>query len=606
MNIKYNSQEKQYKNPFGAVPCGTAVNYMVESDADSMLLHGFGDAIHMEKADGVFRATAAAPDSPCLVHYYFEAIKGEKHSYITPLSGVGGICQKSKNPDTAYQLTVYQNTPTPDWFKGAVMYQIYVDRFFRPTNNPVLKDDILYHTSWSDMPLYIYDSDMRIVEWDFFGGSLQGVIEKLDYIKSLGVDVIYLNPIFEAASNHKYDTGDYTKADPMYGSEKDLKQLIDKARSMGMNIILDGVFSHTGDDSIYFNKYANYDNLGAYQGEESPYYSWFTFENFPDKYKSWWGIDALPEVNKDNPAYRNFLFGSQNSVLKKWMEMGIMGWRLDVADELPDDFIKEMKQAAKSFCRAPILLGEVWEDASNKVSYGEPRKYIIDDTMDSVSNYPLRDAIIGYLRGKATSNDLGMQIMSLQENYPSDVFQSLMNLSGTHDSIRLATLLGDAPDEDSMDRWQKRKYKMNEDQRETALQRIRQFFAILFALPGNPCIYYGDETAIEGYKDPYNRSTFPWGSTDKSLQDFVTKLSALRKEHSAFKYGFFTYQSISDDVFCFTIEHENEKYTAAINRSKTDDFVMDMPYSEILIQSNAEAENGKIILKSYGAFITKM
>ena len=454
-------------------------------------------------------------------------------------------------------------------------------------------------------PIYIYDNDNRIVQWDFFGGNLQGVIEKLDYIKSLGTDVIYFNPIFEASSNHKYDTADYSKVDPMYGDEKILKELIIKAKEKNMHIILDGVFSHTGDDSIYFNKYQNYDNLGAYQGEKSPYYSWFKFNNFPDDYKSWWGIDALPELDKDNRSYRDFLFNNKDGIIKKWMELGIMGWRLDVADELPDDFIKELKQTVKSFCDSPILLGEVWEDASSKVSYGEHRKYIIDDSLDSVSNYPLRDSIINYLLSIESSKDLCLLIMSLQENYPPDVFQSLMNLTGTHDSTRLATLLGNAPDNDSLDLWEKRKFRLSDENYELAINRMKLFLIILFTLPGNPCIYYGDEVAIQGYKDPYNRGTFPWGNTRNDLHDLIYELSSLRKMNTAFKDGFFDYNYNTDDILCYLISNDNSQYQVIINRSDSAIHSVSVQYAKILLDINAEVDNENINLHPFGGIILK-
>ena len=540
MDIVYNSQNSEYKKPFGAVRCSTEVYYTVKSNsADKIVVFGFDKTYEMHKTNDMFTVTVEVPDEPCLVHYYFEISERDKKHYIVPKEGTGGEGIISNTVSNKFQLTIYENEPVPKWFKGAVMYQIYVDRFYRPVKNPELKANILYHSSWNDKPIYIFDSKSRIVKWDFFGGSLKGVIEKLDYIKSLGVDIIYLNPIFEASSNHKYDTGDYFKIDPMYGDDSILKELIEKAKQKDINIILDGVFSHTGDDSIYFNKFSNYPNKGAYQGEESPYYNWFTFNKFPDDYKCWWGIDSLPEADKDNASYRDFLFSKKNGVIKKWMQMGIMGWRLDVADELPDDFIKEMKETVRYFSNESILLGEVWEDASNKISYDISRRYIIDNCLDSVSNYPLRDGIAEYLLGKLTAKELGRLIMSIQENYPKDVFCSLMNLTGTHDSIRLATLMGEAPGENKLNLWEKREYNLDEQSLRIAVKRIKLFYVILFTLPGNPCIYYGDEMAVEGYKDPYNRSTFPWQNTRDDIRNLIGDLSKIKKSFSAYTEGFF-------------------------------------------------------------------
>ena len=607
MNFEYNSQEEIYKIPFGAVSVGTSISFTIKAPSTAMaFLHGFDKTYKMIRLSELFTIKVNAPRDPTLIYYYFEVQYNNRSYFITPKTGVGGKCKIGNELDKKYQLTVYKNSPTPDWFKGAVMYQIYVDRFFRPTNNPPFKKNILFHTSWDDKPLYIFNSQNRIVEWDFFGGNLRGVIEKLDYLKGLGVDIIYFNPIFESSSNHKYDTGDYSKVDSMYGDEEILKELIVKSKSKGMHIILDGVFSHVGDDSIYFNKYKSYDSIGAYQSKDSQYYSWFNFNKYPDDYKSWWGIDALPEINKNNESYRDFLFNKENGIIKKWMELGIMGWRLDVADELPDDFIKQLKQTIKSLCNAPILLGEVWEDASNKISYGMQRRYITDDSLDSVSNYPLRDCIINYLLGKCSSYDLSRLVMTLQENYPSDVFNSMMNLTGTHDSIRLSTLLGNAPDEDKLDLWEKRDLELDGVNYDIAIKRTKLFFIILFTLPGNPCIYYGDETAVQGYKDPYNRSTFPWGETREDLHDLIVHLSNIRYNNIAFKCGFYKYNLIDENILSYTITDDNTQYKVVINRSATDNYTTDLTYSDILLSINIESYSNNIIIKPFGAIVLKV
>lgn len=283
-----------------------------------------------------------------------------------------------------------------------------------------------------------------------------------------------------------------------------------------------------------------------------------------------------------------------------------MGWRLDVADELPDDFIKQLKQTIKSLCNAPILLGEVWEDASNKISYGMQRRYITDDSLDSVSNYPLRDFIINYLIGKCSSYDLSRLVMTLQENYPSDVFNSLMNLTGTHDSIRLSTLLGNAPDEDKLDLWEKRDLELDGVNYDIAIKRTKLFFIILFTLPGNPCIYYGDETAVQGYKDPYNRSTFPWGETREDLHDLIVHLSNIRYNNIAFKCGFYKYNLIDENILSYTITDDNTQYKVVINRSATDNYTTDLTYSDILLSINIESYSNNIIIKPFGAIVLKV
>jgi pullulanase len=279
-----------------------------------------------------------------------------------------------------------------------------------------VRDGVLLHSSWNELPVYVKNDAGEIVIWDFFEGNLDGVIQKLDYLKSIGVDIIYLNPIFESSSNHKYDTADYSRIDMMYGNEDTLKRLVSEADSLGIKIMLDGVFSHTGDDSIYFNKYKNYGEDGAYNNTSSKYYSWYTFEKYPEKYDCWWGVKALPCVNELEPSYMDYLLNEKDGAVIKWMRAGIAGWRLDVADELPDEFIIKLKEAIVKVNPEAVLLGEVWEDASNKVSYGAQRKYILNNSLNSVSNYPLRDGLIALLTGKLGVNEFAASIMKIREN----------------------------------------------------------------------------------------------------------------------------------------------------------------------------------------------
>ena len=307
------------------------------------------------------------------------------------------------------------------------------------------------HENWSDIPEYRPNEQGEILNNDFFGGTLRGIASKLDYLESLHVRTIYLNPIFQAYSNHRYDTGDYKRIDPMLGTEEDFRALCAQAAARGMRVILDGVFNHTGYDSRYFNGSGRYNSLGAHQSKDSPYYGWFDFKRWPDEYGSWWGIYTLPQVNEMNEDYLRYIIEDEDSVIRRWLRLGASGWRLDVADELPDAFIRHLTAAAKREKPDALVLGEVWEDASNKISYSERRAYFHGGELDSVMNYPLSDAILAFLGG-GTAEHFAETMECIRENYPHDVFYSLMNVVGTHDTARTLTLLGVADEEWRMDR----------------------------------------------------------------------------------------------------------------------------------------------------------
>ena len=597
MKFIYNSRKKEYKTPFGAVKNGTEITFFVKTDAEHVYLHGFGDALEMQKREGGFRVSVTPAIDCGLILYTFEAIwDGQK--YLYGKSEIGAQAVPGGEP---YQLTVHKNADTPDWFKGKVMYQIYVDRFFNgDTKDTELREGILLHTSWDDKPVYV-KNDLGVIElWDFFGGNIDGVIQKLDYLKGLGVDVIYLNPVFESPSNHKYDTSDYSKIDRMYGNEDTIARLVEEAEKRGIKIMLDGVFSHTGDDSVYFNKYKTYGEGGAYNDPNSPYADWYRFEEYPDKYDCWWGVTDLPAVDELAPSYLDYLLNEKDGAVIKWMRAGIMGWRLDVADELPDEFIKKLKDAVKKANPEAVLLGEVWEDASNKVSYGTQRKYILEDSMQSVSDYPLRDALIALLTEKSEPKDFAETIMRIQENYPRDVFMSLMNMTGTHDTVRLLTLLGEAPDAAGMTTWQQRNYMLPDDKIKTARSRLMLYFAAIFTLPGNPCIYYGDEIGLQGYADPYNRGTFDWNSQDTQTVDFIKELADIRNK------------IIDSDVFVsfdgespileYSLQSKNAKYKVCINY-KNETVEVELAKEKALLLHNAEIIDDKLLLMPYSVAV---
>ena len=427
-----------------------------------------------------------------------------------------------------FLLTVYDKSyQTPSWFKGGVMYQIFPDRF----NKSGIMPDIQgreKRSDWGGMPSYKPNRQGKVLNNDFFGGNLKGIQEKLPYLKELGVTILYLNPIFEAASNHRYDTSDYMKIDPFLGDKKDFETLVENAKTLGISVILDGVFNHTGDDSIYFNKYGRYDSIGAYQSKDSPYYTWYSFEEYPNKYSSWWGIDILPEINENSLEYQEFILGDEG-VLKTWLRSGIGGYRLDVADELPDFFLKKLRKSVKDENPNAIIIGEVWEDAAEKIAYSQRREYLTGFELDSVMNYPLKDGIISYALTGQADNLLAI-LHSLIDHYPKQTLDCLMNILGTHDTARILTVLGEKrcnTKDEMASNWA----ILTENERKIAEKRLKIAAVLQYTLPGVPCVYYGDENGMEGFGDPFCRKCFDWNNLNKDLIGFYKRLGEIRKIH---------------------------------------------------------------------------
>lgn len=556
IQLYHHSHDCFYRSPFGAVSTKTPMILRLTAPAHQPLTQVLlwlaadgekGVAMPMELTeitDGrqVYMIQFQAAAQPGLWWYWFQVEQeGHRYFYGNNKRGLGGLGEVYHHQPNKYQITVYRaDISTPHWFKEGIMYQIFVDRFYNGHEqgqvlNP--KEGSLIHAHWHDQPIYIRDREQRVVRWDFFGGNLLGIIKKLPYLKELGVTVIYLNPIFEAPSNHKYDTADYNKIDTMFGDEETFITLCAVAEKMGIHIILDGVFSHTGSDSIYFNKEGNYPQLGAYQSPQSAYYSWYRFTNYPDEYESWWGIDTLPNVAELEPSYQDFIVNHEDSIVKKWLKLGAKGWRLDVADELPDKFIQLIRTAMKEIDPQSVLLGEVWEDASNKISYGERRAYLLGDELDSTMNYPFRENFIAYLLGKKNANEAQRAMMSLRENYPIHHFYTMMNLVGTHDTERIITVLGEGQPAGDLGEVELSKIKLSPQQRQLAVGRLKLLVLIQMTFPGIPSIYYGDEAGLEGYGDPLCRRPFPWGREDEELLSWYKKLAAIRSENSALTTG---------------------------------------------------------------------
>ncbi|MEE0945239.1 MAG: glycoside hydrolase family 13 protein [Acutalibacteraceae bacterium] len=470
-----------------------------------------------------------------LYWYYFRYTSDFGQFKITKSEHSLGIISDSGD---LWQLTVYDKEyKTPDWLKGGIIYQIFPDRFYNSgqSKNNVPSDRYI-ENDWSALPEHRQTNSIKTLGNDYFGGDLKGITKKLDYLASLGVSALYLNPIFEAHSNHRYNTADYMKIDSLLGSEDDLAELCSKAKEYGISVILDGVFSHTGDDSIYFNKYNRYDNLGAYNSQDSNYYSWYSFKNFPDSYNSWWGITTLPETNENDSSFTDFITG-ENGVLRYWLKKGVMGWRLDVADELPDAFLDNVRKAIKTENSEAFLLGEVWEDATNKISSGGRRRFLRGNQLDSVMNYPFAEAIISFLKGE-NSRKLIDAVLDITENYPPQSVDLLMNHIGTHDTQRILTRLG-ADDGYCGDRNWQSVQKLNDEQIIHAVRFLKLAVALQYTLPGVPSVYYGDEAGLEGYGDPFCRKTYPWGKENQELIDFYKTMGEIRRSNPCFAGGKF-------------------------------------------------------------------
>lgn len=493
-------------------------------------------------------------------HFVYQTPFGEGKIFLD-CNGCGKIAPQGKE----WQLTVFdKNYKTPDWIKGGIMYQIFPDRFYSgKANIKNVPPDRILHKSTSETPCWKPNEEGKILNNDYFGGNLKGIEEKLPYFSSLGVTALYLNPIFEAHSNHRYNTADYSKIDPLLGNEEDFKVLCRTAGNYGIKIILDGVFSHTGSDSIYFNRENRYASLGAYNSKESPYRDWYTFEN-DGKYKSWWGIETLPETVEENETFIEYIAG-KNGIAQKWLKYGAYGFRLDVADELPDKFLDSFCKSVKSANRDYLIIGEVWEDATNKISHGGRRKYLLGEQLDSVMNYPFASAILTFMR-YGVAEAFMESVVTVCENYPKPALDCLMNHIGTHDTARVLTnIIYDSIEHKP--RHLQAQCKLNPQERQKATELLKCATVLQYTLPGFPSIYYGDEAGAEGGGDPFNRAFFPWNSPDEALTEWYRKLGKIRHSLECLKDGIFKPYSAILSCVAYTRESEKEKIMVIVNRN---------------------------------------
>ncbi len=575
MRILFNSRLLQYKDPFGTLAPGQECSLNIHVPAHVQAtrvecLFSGPDGTHVQTSALGYKMKKGAYDifggkftleKPGLYYYFF---------HIT--TRTGGFRLFKYGDDTNIEdgsLWQVSCIPTdftvPQWLQGATMYQIFPDRFHKSGKVDLTGKLTPYtvHENWSEEVSWQPNAEGEILNNDFFGGNFRGITEKLDYIASLGVTVLYLNPITRSFSNHRYDTGDYKAPDPMLGTMADFTALCNAAHARGMKVILDAVFSHTGSNSLYFDREGQFGGTGAYRDKKSPYYAWYDFKQWPGSYRCWWDFYTLPTVNKMEPSFIEYIITDKNSVVAHWLKAGCDGFRLDVADELPNEFLNLLRQRVRELKPDAAVIGEVWEDASNKVAYGVPRRYFVDGQLDSVMNYPLRTAIMNFIRNRDDGKDIKNAVLTLMENYPPQVFAACMNLLGSHDRARILTALVDDFDGS---RTEKASRHLSYQQYAFAKERLLMAAFLQYMLPGMPSLYYGDEAGMEGYSDPFNRRTYPWGREDQELLAHHRTLGTLRKEFEALRMGDIQFFQAGDQRLGFTRSANGKTLRICLNR----------------------------------------
>ncbi len=481
------------------------------------------------------------------------------------------------------QLVYEKDSKIDKSFHKGIIYHIFVDRFNRK-GKVVARPGLKLVDSWEENVDKEFNEKKERVNVKCYGGNFEGIISKLDYLSSLNVKTLYLSPIFEANSSHKYDVADYQKIDSMFGGEKKFKELVDKAKEKGINIIIDGVFNHTGSDSVYFNKEGRYKNIGAYQSQKSKYYPWYEFYEYPDSYSAWWGVKTLPQTREDS-SFFDFISG-RGGIIEKYMSMGIMGFRLDVVDELSNKFLYAICSRARRVKNNCMMLGEVWEDASCKLSYGERKNYFLGWYLDSVTNYPMKNAILHFVKF-GNEKEFVDTINMILDRYPKEIQNNLMNIIDTHDTARALTYLGvenienvDLNDE----------YTLTKEERKNGVKLLKLATIMQYTVMGIPTVFYGDEAGLQGTKDPYCRAPYPWGQEDKELLTWYTKLGTLRKKQ-VFDGGSFDLLYANNGVISYKREKGNNKLIVVINRSKeTFEFTITTPMKDYFTSKKIEGK----------------
>lgn len=572
--IFFNPLDCYYKSIKGAINDKDEITFRVKGNFDSVVFVLNKDGkehkeYQMQKKEDCFELSLTL--SIGLYFYHFKVdncLLGHDGNYNNLID----------NNAKEYQLSVYSSDyNVPKTIDGGIIYQIFPDRFCKKDCLNKVEEYQVFNPNWGETPVFLPNEKGKILNNDFFGGNIKGIISKIDYLKSLGVSCIYLNPIFKAYSNHRYDTGDYMQIDPLLGDKTDFIELINQCNKNGISIILDGVFNHTGDDSVYFNKYGRYNSLGAYQSKDSKYYAWFNFTSYPDEYESWWGIETLPSVNENSQSYIDFITG-ENGVIDYYTRLGISGWRLDVVDELPGFFVKKIRNAVKKANKDAILIGEVWEDASNKLSYGVRREYFLGEELDSVMNYPLKNAILNYVNTCSTEQ-LSFVIKEQLDHYPQIVLNSLMNILSTHDTCRLLSVLSNK-DITGLTKSEQAKIKLTNDELSSAKIKVKIASLLQYTLYGVPSIYYGDEIGMQGFTDPLNRCCMDWDNGDTELLEYYKNLGKIRTSFDCFsgdfelvydKNGCVCYKRVGKNSQALIVVNlSNEEFSLSFNGQLTD------------------------------------
>ena len=576
MRILFNSKKAEYKTPFGTLTPGekctlnlhipvsvpaVAVECIFSWESGSPAFSVPMTAVQTRGDYHIFRGEFSI--SQLGLYFYHFRIHKPDSSFRLFKQGD----QTNMEAGDQWQLScIPADFTTPDWAKGAVIYQVFPDRFYRSGDCDLTGKLTPYtvHENWDEEVSWQPTEKGEVLNNDFYGGNFRGITEKMDYIAALGTSILYLNPICKSFSSHRYDTGDYKTPDPMLGTVSDFQAMCEAAHSRGIRVILDGVFSHTGSNSLYFDRESTFGGNGAYCSKKSPYYSWYSFQHHPDTYTSWWGFKTLPTVNKMDPGFISYVITDENSVVAHWLKLGADGFRLDVADELPNAFIKLLKDQLRKLRPDALLIGEVWEDASNKIAYDVRRRYFTDSVLDSAMNYPFRTAILNFIKGTDDGRALQQTVETIRENYPQQVFLCNMNLLGTHDTPRIRTALVD--DFDGSREALACRF-LSEKQLEISKKLLMLASFLQYMLPGAPSLYYGDEAGMEGGKDPFNRRTYPWGREDAELLEHFQKLGLLRKEQEILRLGDIEFFQAGAGKLGFTRTYKSRTLRIFVNNS---------------------------------------
>ncbi len=623
----FNSLDHFHKEPFGAIPNGTSCTFRIVSphsgniqnvtlllckwlDWNNPVAYGMlPDGLDLDD-HRVFSVTLELNEIGVFGYCFSYDWQGTTYYVKRLADSMEGY--STQGPGYHWELTCFSNTfKTPFALQSCIFYQIFPDRFYRAIHEKTQIAGTIIRNDWGEMPIYLPaqmpDGSLRVENNDFFGGDLLGIAKKIPYLKKLGVKVLYLMPIVETKENHGYTASDYLRVNPYLGSNESLRELCMRAHSNGMYVMVDGVFNHTGSNSVYFNKDGEYPSLGAYQSRESPYFDWYMFIHHPDEYISWWGFPTLPTTNKSSQSFRDFIFGD-GGVIESWFELGIDGIRLDVVDELPDSFLTPLCEKVRSL--GGFIIGEVWENAATKVAYGVLRKYFLGNQLDGVMNYPFHGAIISYLKfGDSTA--FAYKVMEIVESYPKPALDSLMNFVSTHDTVRALTAFAGKDLSSESDWVNKRKLaakydKLDVEAYSKAKKMLKLAWLFLSFAPGNPCIYYGDEVGLHGYFDPFNRKCFPWDNIDEELLSFFQEIGRIRNSLSCFlSNSRFSFAEVTNSLCVISQALRFSEILVGFNRSESEETFAVSNTHEVLWHSNCSFYGNVIIVGPLGGFILK-